>query len=199
MCLVHHPIYRLIRHSWLRTSALHNSLSIEAKFNVNAIVDALLKAGVDLAAASHLAPIIASNGGLLHHLKVPARNCNLVRWLHDQTWFPIEPEGNLTMSKRSSRQGCRYGSMIFSAAYCVVLSEPLENIEDCRAHILCDRGSRAPRWKHKIDSLSTNQLESVSVIDLTYVDDEAIFITGADNDGLASNITRAANLVDKTM
>ena len=36
------------------------------------ITYALLKAGVDMADASHLAPIVASSVGFLHHLKAPA-------------------------------------------------------------------------------------------------------------------------------
>ena len=62
-----------------------------------------------------------------------------------------------------------------------------------------DRGSRAPPWKHSSDSLHTNTHKPVPITDVTYVDDEAIFITGADNDELVANIKKVANTVDKTM
>ena len=38
----------------------------------------------------------------------------------------------------------------------------------------------------------------VPITDVTYVDDEAIFITGAHNEELVANIKQVANMVDKT-
>ena len=65
--------------------------------------------------------------------------------------------------------------------------------------MLRNRGSRAHCWKHQGDSLHTNKLEPVPITDVTFVDDEAIFITGSDNESLVSNIKQIANMVDKTM
>ena len=78
--------------------------------------------------------------------KVPAHICNMVGRLLDQTWFQIELEGRLIMTTRGSRQGCRFGSVIFNAVYGVTLSELLENIKDHGACLMRDRGSRAPPW-----------------------------------------------------
>ena len=103
------------------------------------------------------------------------------------------------MTTRGSRQGCRFGSVIFNALYGVTLSELLENIKDHGACMMRDRRSRAPPWKHSSDSLHTNKLEPVPITDVTHVDDEAIFVTGAHNDELVANIKQVANTVDKTM
>ena len=54
-------------------------------------------------------------------------------------------------------------------------------------------------WKHSSDSLHTNKLEPVPITDVTCVDDEAMFITGAHNEELVANIKQVANIVDKTM
>ena len=85
------------------------------------------------------------------------------------------------------------------AVYGVTLFELSENIKDCGARMLCNRCSRAPRWKHQTDSLHTNKLEPVPITHVTFVDDEAIFITGTDNEELVANIKQVANTVDKTM
>ena len=77
--------------------------------------------------------------------------------------------------------------------------EILEKMKNCGARMLCNRGSRAPPWKHQSDSLHTNKLEPVPITDVTYIDDEAIFITSTDNDSLVSNFKQVANMVDKTM
>ena len=95
----------------------------EAHGDIDMITDALLKSGVDSVAASHLAPIVASSGGLLRQLRVPAHICNLVGRLHDQTWFQIEPGGKLIMTTRGSRQGCCFGSVFFNAVCGVTLFE----------------------------------------------------------------------------
>ena len=103
------------------------------------------------------------------------------------------------MTTRGSGQGCRFGSVIFDAVHGVTHFELPENIKDCNARMLCNHGSRAPPWKHQSDSLHTNKLEPVPITDVICVDDEAIFITGTDNDSLVSNIKQVANMVDKTM
>ena len=119
----------------------------------------------------------------------------MVDRLHDQTGFLIEPGGKLIMTMRGSRQGCRFGSVIFNAVDGVTLSELLEKIKSYGARMMCNHGSRAPPWKHKSDSLHTNkQAEPAPIIDMTYVDVEAI-----DNDSLVSSIKQVANMVDKTM
>ena len=81
----------------------------------------------------------------------------MVGRLHDQTWFQIEPEGKLIMTTRVSTKGCRFGSVIFNDVCGVTLSELLENIKDHGARMMCDRGSRAPPWKHRNDSLRHEQ------------------------------------------
>ena len=103
------------------------------------------------------------------------------------------------MTTRGSRQGCRFGSVFFNAVYGITLSELLENIKNYVARMMCDRGSRALPWKHRSNSLHTNKLEPVPMTDVTYVDDEAIFITGAHNEELVVNIKQDANMVDWTM
>ena len=89
----------------------------EAHGDINTITDTLLRSGVDMVAASHFAPIVASSGGLLHQLKVPAHICNMVGRLHDQTRFQIELRGKLIMTTRGSRQGCRFGSVMFNTVH----------------------------------------------------------------------------------
>ena len=78
----------------------------EAHGDINTITDTLLRSGVDMVAASHLAPIVASSG-----LEVLALICNMVGRLHDQTWFQIDSKRMLIMTTRGSRQG----SVIFNA------------------------------------------------------------------------------------
>ena len=156
--LIHHRqlVSTFVWHARKRRFCLHLSKAFdelvrqvvfgvsEARVNTDMIIDSLVRSGEDAAAASHLAPIIASSGDLLHQLKVPAHICNMVGRLHDQTWFQIEPEGKLIMTTRGSRQGCRFGSVIFNAVYGVTHSELLENIKDHGACLMRDRGSRAP-------------------------------------------------------
>ena len=87
----------------------------EAHGDINTITGTLLRNGVGMVAASHIAPIVASNGGLLHQFKVPAHICNMVG-LHDQTWFQIEPRRKLFITTRSSRQKYRCGSTLFTVS-----------------------------------------------------------------------------------
>ena len=66
-----------------------------ARGDTDMIIDTLVRSGVDTAAASHLAPIIASSGGLLHQLKVPAHIiCNMVGRLYDRRGFRSSQKEN---------------------------------------------------------------------------------------------------------
>ena len=107
-----HGSVQSILTSWCAKSVFGVS---ETHGDINTITDTLLRNGVGMVAASHSAPIIASNGGLLHHFKVPAHICNTVG-LHDQTWFQIEPRRKLFITTRSSRQGYRCGSTLFTVS-----------------------------------------------------------------------------------
>ena len=71
--------------------------------DINTMTDALLRSGVDSAAASHLAPIVASSGGLTTSAQSPCTHLQLDGPLHHQTWFQIEPRGKIIMTTRGSR------------------------------------------------------------------------------------------------
>ena len=98
------------------------------------------------------------------------------------------------MTTRGSRQGCRFGSVNFQRC---IRDHPLRAFGE---HQRLQRTHDVrPPWKHRSDSLHTNKLEPVPITDVTYVDDEAIFITGAHNEELVVNIKQDANMVDWTM
>ena len=151
---------------------------------------------MDAAATSHLAPIIASSGGLLHQLKVPAHlqhgrsaarpdvvsDCTRRKAHHDYAWF----QTSVPIRKRHLQRR--------------VWGHPLRDFgEHQRPRRMLDARSRVPCTPHNSDSLHTNKLAPVPIIDATHVRDEAIFITGAHSEELVANILQVANIVDKTV
>ena len=81
----------------------------------------LEQVGVEGTAASHLANYLMQHGGILQQIEVPEHLISLVANLHKDTWFALSPEGRVIRTTRGSRQGCRFGALIFNIVYSVAL------------------------------------------------------------------------------
>ena len=101
-----------------REFALHLEAGSTAKAGLTA---QLSKVGVDGTAASHLAGYFLMHGGILQQIEVPEHLISLVANLHKYTWFALSPEGRVIRTTRGSRQGCRFGALIFNIVYSVAL------------------------------------------------------------------------------
>ena len=180
------------------TSWCAKSFSESAKHTK--ITDTLLRSGVDMVAASHLAPHHCFQWWFTTSTQNPCTHLQ-------HGWKTAPPDLVSDRARRKAHHDySRFWTRVpfwkghfFNAVYGDTLFELSENIKDCGARMMCNRGSRAPPWKHQSDSLHTNILEPVPITDVTCVEDEAIFITGTDNDSWVSNIKPVANMVDKTM
>ena len=93
----------------------------------NAIAGVVRNVGVDEEFARRLAQYVAGHGGLLEELEVPSHVCDLVSRLRNQTWFRRTADVQHIATKRGTRQGCRFGSLMFNAVSGVALPEVLGN------------------------------------------------------------------------
>ena len=170
-----------------------------ANGNPAAIASALRASGVPQEVVEHLVPYILEHGGLLEELLVPRHICDLVARLHEDTWFQLQAGGRFIVTRRGSRQGCRFGCVIFNAVYGVALAEVLEG---ARASGICWHAGavlEGPPWAFDCSAYGHAHVEDVACTDVTYVDDEAVLITSDTNEELVASVRCVAELLQTVL
>ena len=160
------------------------------------IVVNLEQAGVDAVAASHLADYLLQHGGILYQTEVPEHLVELVANLHTHTWFALSPEGRIIVTKRGSRQGCRFGALIFNIVYSVALLGLRQKLGKLSVTLHAECEPSGPPWAHQPGAYPTMQ---VPAADVTYVDDEAILIVADTAESLNAKLSQVAAAAHETM
>ncbi|CAK0801015.1 unnamed protein product [Prorocentrum cordatum] len=116
--------------------------------------------------------------------------------LHKDTWFALSPEGKVIRTTRGSRQGCRFGALIFNIVYSVALGELRAALDKINLTFAAECEPGGPPWAHQPGAFPTH---TVPVGEVTYVDDEAVLIVGEDNASLNRNVALVAEAAHTTM
>ena len=153
--------------------------------------------GVDDEAARHIVDALNQDGPVLQQLGVHEHVIGLVRSLHTKSWFKFGASPKLIVAKKGGRQGCRFGGKCFNFNYAVALlgvrGKLLERgvairIVDASSASAAD-GLQARRF-----ALSPID-DATAVIDITFVDDEAVTICAAVPSTLCKHVDYAIKLI----
>ena len=155
----------------------------------------LVKAGIAADDADEMVAYIDRTGGILEELGVDPTTRALMSEMHLGAWFSLDHEsGEVIVTSRGGRQGCRLGSLVFNMIYGKALAELRAECADDNAEIrlLC-KGS-SPLWCApgcEFRSESDVKADGESVLqDATYVDDEALYLAHASPMKLADMIRK---------
>eukprot|EP00973_Karenia_brevis_P075969 10554269-Karenia_brevis.AAC.1 len=127
----------------------------------------LVTVGVPKQAAKWIDEYLRERGPLLKEWGVPEEVVNLICSLHDHCWFKYGNLQTVVVTNVGARQGCKSGTYVFNAGYSIVLGI-LHN--GLRQAGICLR-MKAPSQAFWVGA--ANEDESIDVIDVTFVDDEA--------------------------
>ena len=131
-------------------------------------VDILMAKGVAQHVAVDIAQEIASAGDRLMQLDVPATEAELLRSLHTDTWFQVRRQSKVLRTAVGSRQGCRFGGLVFNVIYEKTLGSIRKRAKEAGLimQMWCDRSKAV--W------LACNEGEGLAtdVGETTYVDDQ---------------------------
>ena len=81
----------------------------------------LVALGVDPAAAAWIVDYVETNGCVFEQWGVSPTTLGMLRTLHEHAWFQVRGSSQAIRSKTGGRQGCKVGSHVFNAGYCVAL------------------------------------------------------------------------------
>ena len=161
--------------------------------NLQAKRDHLQKLGVRPEHSAELSAWIDDTGGLLLAAGADGSVVDLVASLHSGSWFQLPNDDKYIVSIAGGRQGCKLGALIFNAIYSVALARV--RAELCKYDIMLHakmRGSK-PFWSADGVQLSFSKTcladdSYDQVVEITYVDDEAIHIAASSPKVLMASI-----------
>eukprot|EP00973_Karenia_brevis_P073955 10279593-Karenia_brevis.AAC.1 len=130
----------------------------------------LREIGIPHRAAKWIAEYLQDHGCILEQWGVPLEVIRLICSLHDHCWFRYGSEESMVVTKIGARQGCKSGPIIFNAGYSIILSILQVALSDADICLRL-RKADAAFWLG-----SEANSEHVDVIDVTFVDDEAVVL-----------------------
>ena len=121
---------------------------------------------------------------------------HLLRDLHDGTWFQLDG-GYLIETNLGSRQGCKFGAVIFNLMYCRALDDlrlALRNEGLLSVFSYCPE---AAQWCHMACKKDGTPLvtETYEMCDITYVDDECLCLDAGSNYELLEKLPRVLDIM----
>ena len=136
---------------------------------------AIRELGLPPETADHIISYLQQQGTIFEQLNIDPVIAKLVAYLHDGTWFVLEQSsGKVIKTRLGSRQGCRFGGLVFNLLYAVALRDVRQQ---CSALGLClnfQFPKRCPPWN--VASTDGTLWEPYEMLDVTFVDDEAFML-----------------------
>ena len=154
------------------------------------------EAGVPANVVDEAIAYVRMTGGVLSEANLHPGVLHLLRDLHDGTWFQLDG-GYLIETNLGSRQGCKFGAVIFNLMYCRALDDlrlALRNEGLLSVFSYCP--DAAP-WCHMACKKDGTPLvtETYEMCDITYVDDECLCLDAGSNDELLEKLPRVLDIM----
>ena len=141
----------------------------------------LLKVGVPPLYVDRVLAWLTSNGSLLEQFGAAPEVVGVVRSLHTSSWFQLPGDDALIVTDVGGRQGCKLGALIFNLIYSIALRELRVKLVKAGfvLHIRCKGDD--PFWNSNGNDFSweSSAPYSTPIVEITYVDDEAITIAAS--------------------
>ena len=141
---------------------------------------------------------VRKTGGVLSEAALHPGVFHMLRDLHDGTWFRLDG-GYLIETSLGSRQGCKFGAIIFNLMYCRALDDFRYALRNEGLLSVFEYYPEAAPWCHMACKSDGTQLEesSCEMCDITYVDDECVCLDADSNDELLEKLSRTLDIMQK--
>ena len=135
----------------------------------------LVTRGLSHTEASWICDYIEKHGTAFEQWGVSPKVSALVNGLHSKAWASYGECDSYIVSTTGGRQGCKLGGIVFNEAYALALRVLYDRLADANI-VLRLKYSKGPFWASQFSH--QNPCEQ-SVIDATFIDDEAIALVSA--------------------
>ena len=150
-------------------------------------IEFLMSLGLERHDAASVAADIDSNGCLLTQLGLPDGVVELIRSLHTNTWFRYADLDTIIVTHRGGRQGCKLGGIIFNLIYARALHKLRGKLLKEGVVLKLRYDPHQPFFGKARANSDEHQL--VPIVEATYVDDEALFLSASSPKALDSAIS----------
>ena len=133
--------------------------------------------GLNRDQAVAMAAEIEETGGLLRTIGVAEGAVELIKSLHTNSWFKYSDLHTGIISNRGGRQGCKLGGLIFNMIYAKALRQLREKLVAAGVVMHVCRDNESPFWASSAKVCTSDVQGVVPVIEATFVDHEALFIS----------------------
>ena len=145
--------------------------------------------------ARYTADYVRDTGCVLRSAELHPAVLALLRDLHDGTWFQCPNGGGFITTRMGSRQGCKFGAIIFNLMYCRALAELRLVLQ--RAGVLTELAwePTGPPWSHgDPEAAAPEECEQRYLLFyVAHVDGERIYITAGSNEELLNKLRVAVD------
>ena len=142
--------------------------------NIDDWIGYLTQLGLDHDSAKVVHVDLLQNGCIMERLQAHPHIVTLMASLHTSSWFKSDPDSNDVMVvRKGGRQGCLFGAKIFNMGYAKALQEIADVLLAENVHLRIHYNPAAPVWSPSCGA----PLAAADVVDITFVDDEAMMIT----------------------
>ena len=124
-----------------------------------------------------MAAEIDETGGLFKAIGVDEGAVELIKSLHTNSWFKYSDLHTGIVCNRGGRQGCKLGGLIFNMIYAKALHKLREKMLTAGVVMHVSRSDALPFWASSARVCATNAQGAEAVVEATFVDDEALFIS----------------------
>ena len=137
--------------------------------------------GLDADVCAALVELISENTSIFEQLHVCSEAMEVARSMHTGVWFTLPGDEEALVSGCGGRQGCKLGALLFNMIYSVALRRVSRELLVAGVVLHLPRRDGAP-WRPACSSApSWSSRAAVNddlllVVELTYVDDEALML-----------------------
>ena len=155
-----------------------------------------IEAGVSADVVNDAIAPVQTTGGVLSEAELHSGVLHLLRHLHDGTWFQLDG-GYLIETNLGSRQGCKFGAIIFNLMYCRALDDLRRALRNEGLLSVFEYYPDAAPWCHMACKKDGNPLvaSSYEMCDITYVDDECLCLDAGTNDEFLEKLPKALDIM----
>ena len=156
----------------------------------------LVSLGLSQERACEVASQIDSGDTILKRIGVHSSIVSTLCSLHTGAWFRFGQSERYIVTKNGGRQGCTFGGLIFNLVYDQALKEIRAALVAKGAALSVDGALGVPPWSDLSPTQGAHR--SMHVVDVTFVDDEAIIVSANTAPTLLANLSFVTDMVVRT-
>ena len=156
-------------------------------------VEYLKQLGFNEKHAEELAAEIAMEGCVFDLIRVHPHVKDLVASMHTKSWFRVAGRSELLVVNKGGRQGCKFGGVVFNLLYAKALKSFSDKLNREHIPVVLEFSKGCPPGV--CPAQRGGEVAGAIILDVTFVDDEAVVVTASVPATMASRFRRVVEIL----